>query len=414
MNPSPKRRTTDHGMECTIRWAAWFGDIDLELSLPKSWDVRLYCPADGPDVGKAGIAAAFEAPIETARIRELARGRKSPCIVVDDLSRPTPGHRLVPVILDELAKAGIDAEDVLILGGVANHRPMTRDDFVKKVGSDAVARCRVRNHFSWEHCEHVGVTSHGTPVSVNADFLAADLKILVGSIVPHPVAGFAGGGKLVVPGVASIETAKSFHGPAGPATGHDTFPNPARLDVEEAARMTGVDVIVNAIPNSRREIAGLVVGDVVAAHRAGVEIATRVFATPTPTEVDIAVLSAYPKDTEYLQYPLAYNVWQTAHRPIAHDDATVVVATAASEGAGFHTLTGAGYRTPAVADPHKAVAPRDLVVFSPGVNPMELPSGHHVHASDRWDDVRRRLKAKHGKAASVAVFPCAAMQVASG
>ena len=121
-------------------------------------------------------------------------------IVIDDLSRPTPGSRLLPPILDELEAAGIPAHDVLILAGVANHRPMQRGDFLKKIGPDVLARCRVSNHFSWDGCTLIGTTSFGSPVEVNNEFLECDLRILVGSIIPHAAAGFAGGAKLLMPG----------------------------------------------------------------------------------------------------------------------------------------------------------------------------------------------------------------------
>jgi hypothetical protein len=396
-----------------IRWAAWFGDRDLDLPLPPGWEVTHCPPAGGPDIGEDGIAAAFAGPIGTPTVRELARGRRRPCIVVDDLSRPTPAHRLVPAILGELAGAGIDAGDVTVLGGVANHRQMLREDFVKKVGEEVVRRCRVRTHFSWDGCVHVGTTSRGTPVSLNEHFVEADLKILVGSIVPHPVAGFAGGAKLVVPGVAGIDTATAFHGPDGPATGLADVDVPARLDVEEAARMAGVDCIVNVVPNQERGIAALVVGDLVEAHRAGVAAARRVFATPTPAGVDVCVLSAYPKDTEFLQQQLALNLWRSAPEPICHDGGTVVVASAGSEGAGFHSLAGPGMRLPASPHLRAPVAPCDLLFYCPGMNRADLPAeAGDVGLATSWADAAARLGRKHGDHARVAVFPCAAMQLA--
>jgi nickel-dependent lactate racemase len=397
----------------TVRWGAWFEEQDLALEFPTDWDVRTFSPAGGPDLGDEGIRAAFDQPIGTGTLRQLARGRRRPCIVVDDLSRPTPAHRLLPYILAELADAGIEPEDVLILAGVANHRQMMRADFVKKCGEDAVRRCRTKNHFSWDNCVDVGTTSSGIKVSLNADFVNSDLRILLGSIVPHSVAGFAGGGKLVLPGVASIETAAMFHGPGGPETGLDQIP-PARLAIEEAALMAGVDCIVNVIPNAERGIAGLVVGHVVEAHRRGVEIARVVFRTPTPKDVDICVLSPYPKDNEFLQYGLAFSVWDTASAPIAHDEGTVVIACASSEGIGFHSLAGPDMQLPMPTDMRGRVQPRDMLVFAPGVNSHDLPAvaTGDVVLSRTWPEARRWLEHKHGSSARVAVFPCAAIQLA--
>lgn len=398
----------------TIRWGSWFGDRELELPFPPGWQVETFAPADGEAMSDSQIEAAFANPIGTRRLAELAAGRRSPCIVVDDLSRPTPTHRLMPFIFRELRKAGIDPSDVLILGGVANHRPMTRADFQKKIGGPALKLCRVRNHFSWDGCVSVGRTKHGTPVEINAEFMASDLRILVGSILPHLAAGFSGGAKLLIPGVASNATAAAWHGPGGPAPALAEVSPPTRTDIEEAARMVGVDCIVNVIPNSRREITGLVVGDVVEAHRRGVEMARRVFSTRTPANWDVCVLSAYPKDNEFLQHELAYNVWHTAPEPIVHEGGTVVVATATSEGPGFHSLEGPRMRLWPGPELRGPVSPRTLAFFAPGINRNDLMGieDDRVHVLATWRQTVKLLSRLHGDQARVAVFPCAAMQLA--
>lgn len=398
----------------SIRWASWFGDLDLGLTFPAGWSVEMVNPQDGADIGDTGIRQAMTAPIGAPTIDALASGRSSACVVVDDLSRPTPTGRLLPYIAEQLNEAGIADESILVLGGIANHRPLMRQDLLIKVGAENLERFEYRNHFSYEECVNVGVTSRGTPVALNRHFIEADVKILLGSVVPHPVAGFAGGAKLVLPGVASIETAAAFHGATGPATGLGDIP-PARLDVEDAARLAGVDCIVNVIPNSRRGIAAMVVGDVVEAHRRGVELARAIFATDPPVDLDVCVLSAYPKDNEFLQWFTALNAWQTARRPLVHAGGTVVVATASSEGPGFHSLAGPGMRLDvSVRNFAESVAPCDLVVFAPGIKPSDLPGtglpGHPILLSS-WELVEEFLAKKHGPAAKVGVFPCASMQM---
>jgi nickel-dependent lactate racemase len=396
----------------SIRWGAWYDDRDLELRFPDGWEVQLCRPADGTDVGDAGIAASFAAPIGTAPLRELARGRSSPCIVIDDLSRPTMGHRLIPPILAELSAAGIPPEDVLILAGIANHRPMTSEDLRKKVGEAVLSTCRLASHFSWDNCVTVGTTSQGTPVELNADLMASDLRILVGSIIPHGATGFSGGAKLLMPGVASIESAAAFHKGTAARGGYAAVANEARLETEEAARMAEIDFIVNSIPNSHMGVAAVVVGDVVAAHRAGVEAAKRVFATPTPTDCDVGVFSLYPKDTEFLQHVTAMSPWKTAPAPIVSEEGTVVIAATASEGLGYHSLFGPGMRL--AAQRPTRVRGRDLVFFSPGVSLGALsdPTRSGTVLLPTWKDTLAWLSAKHGASARVAVFPCATMQLA--
>jgi lactate racemase len=391
-----------------IRWAAWAGDEDLTLAFPEPWHVSACPPADAPDIGDEGVAAAFASPIGTPRLRDLARGRRTACIVIDDLTRPTRGDRLVPPILSEFLAAGIAQADVSVLAGIANHRPMIGEDLVKKLGSDVMSRCRVDQHLSWEGCVALGTTSRGTPIEINSTFVAADVGILVGSIIPHAGTGFSGGAKLLMPGIASITSAEAFH--RGPAMRgrYGVVETEARLDAEEAANITGVDAIVNSVPTSRMGIAGVVVGDVVAAHRAGVEIARGVFATDAPAEADVVVLSLYPKDGEFLQHLTAFSPYKTAPRPIVRAGGTVVVALAATEGLGYHALFGPGRRLAAPAATR--LRDRDVVFFCPNLYPTEVPEGTVLLRT--WEETVAWLAAKHGDAASVSVFPCATMQLA--
>jgi len=399
--------------EAVIRWAAWYGDHDLSLAMPDGWTVIPCPPHDGPDIGADGIAAAFANPIGTPTLRQLAEGRVAPCIVVDDLSRPTPGDRLIPPILAELAAAGIPGEDVLILAGTANHRTLTAEDLRKKLGDVALSTCRIAMHFSWDGCEVIGETAQGSVVEINSDFLRSDLRILVGSIIPHGATGFSGGAKLLMPGIASIRSAIAFH--EGTAR-HGVYADPetdARHESEEAGRLAGVDFIVNGIPNSQRGLAAVVCGDLVAAHRAGAARAAEVFATATPVGCDVAVFSLYPKDTEFIQHITALAPWKTAPAPIVREGGTIVIAAAATEGFGFHSLFGPGMR---LAAPRATrVRDRDLVFFSPGMAPGCLPanSAEGTTMFPTWEQTRSWLEAKHGPSATVAVFPCATIQLAS-
>jgi len=397
-----------------IRFGAWYDDRDLVLTFPDAWQVELCPPKDGPDIGPDGIEAAFANPIGTARLRELAAGKRRPCIVIDDLSRPTPGRRLVPAILAELRAAGIEDRDVLILAGVANHRPMTRHDLEKKLGTEVLARCSVTNHFSWDGCVAIGTTSFGSPVEINAHFMQADLKILVGSIIPHGATGFSGGSKLLMPGIASIDSAEAFHRGSCTRGRYAVVESDARREADEAARLAGVDFLVNAIPNSRLGMAGLVTGDVVEAHRAGAEIARRVFTSPTPAGADVCVLSVYPKDGEFLQYLTAFAPWQTAPEPLVREGGSLVVALEGAEGLGSHWLFGPGMRLDSGRAPR--VKRRDIVFFAPGIDRGSLqPEARDETTLFRtWQETVGWLFEKHGDHAKVSVFPCATMQLGTG
>src|SRR5690606_11802421 len=188
----------------------------------------------------------------------------------------------------------------------------------------------------------------------------------------------------------------------------------ARLESDEAARMAGVDFLVNSIPSSRLGIAGLVTGDVVAAHRAGCEIARRVYASPTPAGADVCVLSVYPKDAEFLQYLTAFAPWQTAPEPLVREGGTVVIALDGSEGLGSHWLFGPGMRLDAGRPPR--VKGRTLVFFAPNLDRGALQPAARDEAIlfKTWQETLAWLVARHGERARVSVFPCGTIQLGTG
>lgn len=406
-------------MSETIRipWGAWFGDEQRELPFPADWEARLFPPRDAPELDEREFRRAFEDPRGTAPIRDLARGRQDAAIVVDDLSRPTPAARLLPLILEELAAGGIGPDRVRVIMGIAGHRPLMREDCIKKLGREMVDLLEVKNHHPYENLVYLGDSSFGTPIHLNADFVSAGLKLCVGSINPHGGPGFGGGAKLVLPGVAGIESLYHNHrGDNGLRGGLDNVDdNQRRADMEEAARMGGLDAVVNVVVNSRRQIAGLFVGDVVGAHRAGVALARRVFATPVPEGWDVGIFNAYPKDNEFVQAAMAFNIWSSARTPIVHEKGTVVLCSASSEGPGFHSLHGPGMQLANRGNMRDRFAPRELVIFSPNIHPKDLTPATRESATlcRTWEEVLSVLSARHGAGTRAAVFPCGAIQLAA-
>ena len=191
---------------------SWFGDVERTLSFPAGWDVHVCACEDAPALDTAEIAAAFDSPIGTSRIREAAKGKASAAIVVDDLSRPTPAADMLPHVLGELAAAGVPkAETVIVVGG-GTHRPLTEEEMVKKVGAEVAATYATTSHdFMAGDLVAYGSLEDGTPVYINRIVAEAEFKICVGGIFPHPSVGFGGGAKLIVPGVAGFATIFHFH-----------------------------------------------------------------------------------------------------------------------------------------------------------------------------------------------------------
>jgi len=118
----------------SVPWAMWYDQEAFDLTFPESWEVLVAEMRGGADIGDEGIRRAFADPIEASPLWELAKSRRRAAILIDDLSRSTPAYRVLPYILEELAAGGLDESKVRIVCAIAAHRPMTRQDFIKKIG----------------------------------------------------------------------------------------------------------------------------------------------------------------------------------------------------------------------------------------------------------------------------------------
>lgn len=404
-----------------VPWGAWYANTELELTFPDAWDVHVAAMAGAPDVSDDAIRQAFAAPVGTPTIRELARGKRSVVITADDLTRPTQAFRFIPVIVQELEEAGVRREAITFVLSYGAHRPMTRDDLVKKLGAWVVDGFRVYNHHPYENLVDLGRTTRGTPLFVNRTYHAAELKICNSFITPHPIAGFGGGAKAVLPGVSGIETLQVNHTPAmiGAIGGIASIEgNEHRADLEEAARIAGLDVSVNAVGTARGGTAGIFVGDFVQAHRAAVALARRVYATRVPDgTIDVGVFNAYPKDTEFIQAGNAFNVWADRDTDLVRRGGTLVLTTAGTEGRGFHSLADTHMRLDLPAHRRGPAArmfqDRRLVVFCPSVSPADVYDRYPADTvfCRKWQEVLDTLGMHHGPGTRAVVFPCGTLQL---
>jgi nickel-dependent lactate racemase len=287
----------------------WYGDTELELNFPESWVVIVPRMAgeNAVKLSDQQIREALQNPIGSCRLAELARGRKEVCILFDDLTRPTKAANIVPCVLEELREGGIRDENIRFIAALGLHGAMKLMDFQKKLGDEIPKSFLVFNHNPYENCTYLGNTSQGTPVYVNSEFMACDLRIAIGCIVPHPTAGFGGGGKMIMPGISHVDSIAANHSNLCLTTesGGMVFDNwgrvdnnPQRLDMEEISQMARLDFSINALVNIRRETVGLFAGDFVQAHRAGVKIARDIYATKAVESADIVVVNAYVKANE--------------------------------------------------------------------------------------------------------------------
>jgi nickel-dependent lactate racemase len=253
------------------------------------------------------IKHSLENPIGSAPLsQEVKKGMKV-VVMADDITRPTPRERVLPPLLDGLNEAGIPDRDITVLIALGTHRYMSKEEIEHCFGEKLTARVTILNH-EWQdetNFINLGSTPRGIPVSINKIAHEADYLMGVGSIVPHSLAGYGGGAKIVQPGICSWETTGKTH---LLAVERDDFfelagnpENEARLEMEEVARVAGLHFIVNVVLNDKKELVKVVSGDPVKAHREGVKVARRVYEHKIPELADVIIESAYPADIDYWQ-----------------------------------------------------------------------------------------------------------------
>jgi nickel-dependent lactate racemase len=282
----------------------------------------------------AGIlASAVADPFGTPPLVDmLERGRKV-VIVVDDMTRPTPTVQLLDAILPELDRAGVRREDITILLALGTHRDMTPEEIRAGLGDEISRHYRVVNHHARAAAEltHCGATLRGTEAVVNRLAAEADFLIGCGHIVPHRIAGFSGGGKIVLPGIASNKSVGQMHWlstqfPNEKITG--VRDNPVRTEIDGVAKLAGLRFILNVVQDGAGRVVQAVAGDLVAAHREGIYQSLRIYGAAMPERADIVVADSYPSDID---------MWQAAKAIFAcglavKKGGTIVLVTPCPEG----------------------------------------------------------------------------------
>lgn len=395
----------------------WYGNTTLEIDLPDDWEVDI-CGMRGasrPPLTIEQMEQAILNPIDSARIRDLAKGKKTAVIVFDDMTRPTRTYELAPIVLNELAAAGLDEENITFVCALGTHGALTQHELRKKLGSHILEKFRVFNHNCYENCVAVGTTSYGTPVMINREVMDADVKIGIGCVTAHAQTGFSGGGKLLLPGVAHIDTISHYHldvhaqAPATTGLGkHEN--NILRRNIEEAARMVAMDFKIDVLFNDRGATSAVFAGDLPAVHARAVELAKSVYATqPRPQNRELVIANAFAKANEM---PIAVMVGLLA---LADFSGSVVVIANAPEGQVVHYLLGRFGRTYGGRQYPISTLPAgiDLIIMAPYCDKTFgdwFANPEEVTWTGNWSETLDILKKKFKSNARVAVIPNATMQ----
>ncbi len=291
-----------------------------------------------PDAA-AAVAAALASPVEARPLAEEARGRRSACVLICDITRPVPNGALLPAALRALLEAGLAPEQVRVLVATGLHRPNLGAELEELVGDPWVLRTfRVENHDARDDAAHLdlGRTAAGTPVKLDRRFADADLKLVTGLVEPHFMAGYSGGRKVIAPGVAHRETITTFHSHrfmAHPRAENCVLAgNPLHAEQLAIARLLGRVLSINAVIDEARRLSFVNYGELAASHARAVEFVERYAQVPVPRRFRTVLTSAagYPLDKTYYQTVKG----MVAPMDILAPDADLLIASECSEGMG--------------------------------------------------------------------------------
>lgn len=315
-----------------------YGKHGLEVEVP---DHSLILePKNLPGLAdeEAAVLEALRNPIGSAPLRELVKSTDKVAIVISDITRPTPNHKLVPWLLKELSH--VPLENFVVINGTGTHRDQTRDEFVQMLGDWVVEHVRVINHHCHEKEElvKVGESRFGCDVYLNKEYVEADFKIVTGFIEPHFFAGFSGGPKGIMPGIAGIETILTFHNARMIGDPLSTWGNMVNNPVQDMTReinsMCKPDFMLNVTLNREKEITAVFAGELYEAHDRGCAFAKEHAMIRCDHRFDVVITSnsGYPLDQNLYQ---AVKGMSAAHK-IVKKGGTIICASECSDGLPNH------------------------------------------------------------------------------
>lgn len=318
-----------------------FGSDSLDFVVPERNLMEVLTPGNGgtdcQEDGTSLIEAALDSPIGSQRLEKIVSPGQKVVIVSDDITRPTPTCEVLEVVVNRLNEAGVPDSDISVVMALGSHRPMSSDETLAKVGPRIYKRIAVHNsEFADKSLQcRLGKANDGTEIWIDRRVASADVRIGIGSILPHPAVGWSGGGKIIYPGVAGLDTVARFHLMHGRSErnmfGMDDCP--VRLAMERWVDLLGLDFIVNTVVRPNRELYAVVAGHYIEAHRRGVERAKEIFGVRCSGCVDAMIASGYPTDHDFWQATKAVLAGETAVR----DSGILILLAPCEEGSGPHS-----------------------------------------------------------------------------
>jgi lactate racemase len=263
------------------------------------------------------VQQALEHPIASARLRDLVKAGETVCVVIPDTTRAWQSpHLYVPPVIEELNKGGVKDEDILIISATGTHRKQTDDEYKKLVSEDIFKRVKVIDHDCRDtgNLVYLGATTRGTPVWINKKAMDCDHIVLTGGVIYHFLAGFGGGRKYILPGIAGLETilknhVNSFNEGLGSGSnpnvksGNMGLSNPVASDMLEVASFVKPTFILNVIVDGDKKITHAFAGNYIKAHEEGAKTVMAIDGVRIKEKAEMVIASACgcPKDINLYQ-----------------------------------------------------------------------------------------------------------------
>jgi nickel-dependent lactate racemase len=406
-----------------------YGTNHINLDLPDDNDITVIEPVYVPPLSdaEAALRTALNSPIGTPPLKDMVKPGERVGIIFNDITRATPNCLLIHALVDSLPH--IPAKDITLFNALGTHRENTPAELLALLDEELVSKYEIvqNNPFDRSTQVHIGKTSRGTEAWINHRLYECELKILTGFIEPHLFAGFSGGGKAVMPGMAGMDTILANH--SAPMIGNpnatwgNTYGNPIWEDVREVALLAGRVFLLNVTQNRDQKVTGIYCGSLPEAHDRGCADAKRTAMVNVTEPFDIVI-------TSNSGYPLDQNLYQSvkgmsAAAQIVRPGGSIIIASACADGIPDHGLYRSiisSHQTPAdvLMDVNNSTTPRhdqweaqlqamiqvkaDVYVYSDGLTDHQLRQMMLKRCPDISATVAQLLL-KYGPRARICVLP---------
>jgi nickel-dependent lactate racemase len=315
-----------------------YGKEGLTINVPDDSVIVVPNNLEGLENEEKAVIDALRNPIGSKPLRDMVKETDKVAIVISDITRPTPNHKLVPWLIKELPHVPLN--NFVIINGTGTHRDQTRDEFVQMLGEWVVDNVRVINNscHDKETLVNVGESKFGCDIYLNKEYVEADFRIVTGFIEPHFFAGFSGGPKGIMPGIAGIETIMTFHNARMIGDPLSTWGNMVNNPVQDMTREVNSyckpHFMLNVTLNKAKQITNVFAGELYEAHDEGCAYVKEHSMIKCDDRFDVVITSnsGYPLDQNLYQ---AVKGMSAAHK-IVKKGGTIICAAECSDGLPNH------------------------------------------------------------------------------